>query len=609
MRPPNYAILALLDEVSRLAVARIPTSPESPQAHRIEADLKAALASHFRALARSLPTASVLAAAMTERLELNTAPAIIRQRLDSRLRAILDSWLAGRSGDLQAALTQAWTRCITLVAHNPPVLREAVSAEDVVTLRSFEEFGASLGQKITRMNATTRKGVISAIVQGMGAGEGIPVLGKQIQTALTSMSVYRAELIATTETCEALSVAAEQQAIAMQATSKEWVTSGNENMCSLCSGNAAAAAIDIKAAFPSGHTRPPAHPDCRCTVIYGEVTPAPAKGEVRAGVPERKFAKAVPSSRPVGPMDIEDIDMDAQQKFLLEGLPEDVIKRRELVSSRLAEKTGLSPATCSRILKAWAESSNGENETSLLLQNAAARKFGLKLPTWQQDRIARVDQILADRMKSLNGRVRNAVRIRQEMGKSIAPEAIKQALLPEDYAFHKEVWTLTGNPKCPWKVTIALSDEFKAAGYKSLDDALDSVLSAMYEDTQARLKSMGIEQMTLWRGMTSTEAIPIGTVRSVDANALSSWTAQPKTAVVVFAKGDGYILEQTIPAERIFSVNGSGFGCVDEWECVVLGTPTGQEYVQIEARGARMIALQNLFTVHTRGKNLAWMEP
>lgn len=46
-----------------------------------------------------------------------------------------------------------------------------------------------------------------------------------------------------------------------------WVTEGDARVCPRCQQNAASGPVRAGQPFPSGDTRPPAHPRCRCAVI------------------------------------------------------------------------------------------------------------------------------------------------------------------------------------------------------------------------------------------------------------------------------------------------------------------------------------------------------
>ena len=82
----------------------------------------------------------------------------------------------------------------------------------------------------------------------------------------------RAELIATTvagDAYEAATAAAGRQlADAGLVMEKSWLTVGDDRVDVECEDNEAQGWIPMDDGFRSGHTRPPAHPACRCTALY-----------------------------------------------------------------------------------------------------------------------------------------------------------------------------------------------------------------------------------------------------------------------------------------------------------------------------------------------------
>lgn len=120
---------------------------------------------------------------------------------------------------------------------------------------------------------------------------------------------------------------------------------------------------------------------------------------------------------------------------------------------------------------------------------------------------------------------------------------------------------------------------------------------AQYGETQAQLKKAGApEMLTLARGMSidPEDAATIARTGRVALQPLSSFTSDLDTASI-FAKGSwgdeepdfdadpydtpapkydlsrGHILRTRIPRSRIFSIPRTGFGCLNEYEFVVLG--------------------------------------
>ncbi|MDE3023544.1 MAG: phage portal protein, partial [Pseudomonadota bacterium] len=87
-----------------------------------------------------------------------------------------------------------------------------------------------------------------------------------------AFSEVRAAMIARTEVARATSMGslagyavAESQGVKVK---KKWVTAGDDKVdTSMCAPNAEAGAIALKSDFPSGDLTPPAHPNCRCSIV------------------------------------------------------------------------------------------------------------------------------------------------------------------------------------------------------------------------------------------------------------------------------------------------------------------------------------------------------
>lgn len=79
----------------------------------------------------------------------------------------------------------------------------------------------------------------------------------------------RKKTIAQTEARFATATGREAAAIARGAKFKTWITVRDDRVSDLCAQNEAAGVIDINTPFPSGHGKPPGHPNCRCTLAYG----------------------------------------------------------------------------------------------------------------------------------------------------------------------------------------------------------------------------------------------------------------------------------------------------------------------------------------------------
>ncbi|MGW0795906.1 phage portal protein [Streptomyces sp. NPDC002692] len=76
-----------------------------------------------------------------------------------------------------------------------------------------------------------------------------------------------AERVAVTEIARAVSAASLFTYQQNGVTQKSWLTAVDERVCPICITNEGAGAIPIRQQFPSGHSIPPGHPSCRCTVM------------------------------------------------------------------------------------------------------------------------------------------------------------------------------------------------------------------------------------------------------------------------------------------------------------------------------------------------------
>jgi len=119
---------------------------------------------------------------------------------------------------------------------------------------------------VTQMDATTKERLALHISDGIKNKSGIPKLSRDIRTQFADMSKYRSELIARTETANALSTASLDSMEDMGINGKEWVTAGDSDVSDECLANEAQGVIPVGDAFSSGASAPPEHPDCRCTL-------------------------------------------------------------------------------------------------------------------------------------------------------------------------------------------------------------------------------------------------------------------------------------------------------------------------------------------------------
>lgn len=123
---------------------------------------------------------------------------------------------------------------------------------------------------------------------------------------------------------------------------------------------------------------------------------------------------------------------------------------------------------------------------------------------------------------------------------------------------------------------------------------------AMYDLTQADLKALGIAEVQLQRGTQGTIAKErrMGDTPArvrIRTNPANAYSFSPGVAQRDFADSTGFATVTRVPASRILSLPGTGFGCLHEGEYVVLGDPRGfsVETVALWAGGARRLAEGN----------------
>jgi SPP1 gp7 family putative phage head morphogenesis protein len=111
---------------------------------------------------------------------------------------------------------------------------------------------------------TSANRLAQIVSDGIKNKRGAPGLARDIRREFPAISKAQSELIARTETAEALSQAGQDRMIAMGVDGKEWVCVPDS--CGICRSNAAIGVIPVKQKFPGGVMHPPQHDGCRCAL-------------------------------------------------------------------------------------------------------------------------------------------------------------------------------------------------------------------------------------------------------------------------------------------------------------------------------------------------------
>jgi len=254
-------LMAELDELIQLLEATIPANPNAPANIRQRKSLEKELQKYFNKLEQAFPyskLAGIYNRHVTESLGSDT-----RAALDPLLATLDDSLIAMFEGQLAEIYISGQAEMITWgkTKGGVPIAFEGPPVSQAINWA--EKHSATL---VKGMNEETKRRLAHTISDGIARKRGIPGLARDIRGTFSDMSKYRSELIARTETANALSTASLDNMEAMGIEGKEWVTAGDDKVSDECLGNEAEGVIPVGQAFSGGVMAPPQHPDCRCTL-------------------------------------------------------------------------------------------------------------------------------------------------------------------------------------------------------------------------------------------------------------------------------------------------------------------------------------------------------
>jgi SPP1 gp7 family putative phage head morphogenesis protein len=129
----------------------------------------------------------------------------------------------------------------------------------------LESLLTDAGVTIRSIAATRVKTLGRVLAEGAERGDSPTTIAKAIEGLLTDAT--RAEMIATTELCRAVSQASIRAYLANGIERVTWASAGDGRVCPICQTNAEAGPRRPGAQFPSGQTSPPGHPWCRCALV------------------------------------------------------------------------------------------------------------------------------------------------------------------------------------------------------------------------------------------------------------------------------------------------------------------------------------------------------
>lgn len=153
-----------------------------------------------------------------------------------------------------------------------------------------------------------------------------------------------------------------------------------------------------------------------------------------------------------------------------------------------------------------------------------------------------------------------------------------QQLIDENFNLKKaSPWNFTGTTEEKEKLNLKVQDIIDK--HRKI---LTNFLVRQYSTTQENLRKLGITDVRLYRGFGAYYGImnSLGTDEadtSISMRPLTSFATDKTSADMFMADGkyeEGFgsgRITATVPASRIFSMPGSGFGCLEENEVVILG--------------------------------------
>lgn len=122
----------------------------------------------------------------------------------------------------------------------------------------------------SNLDDTTRQRLISIIKNGALDGLTTDEIADSITEEFDGISDWRADMIANTETNQAMSQGQLASMTENGVTTKAWVIAGPGGD-EICDGNASDGFIPVGEDFSSGDDAPPGHPNCECYLEAGEI--------------------------------------------------------------------------------------------------------------------------------------------------------------------------------------------------------------------------------------------------------------------------------------------------------------------------------------------------
>ena len=175
-----------------------------------------------------------------------------RDRLSTTLQGhSVSAYLKGSAGMIEWGRTKLTDR---------PIFFEGPPIQQAINYANKHS-----AQLVARMDEETKSRLAKVIGDAIENKRGIPGLARDIRREFDDMTKFRSQLIARTETRDALFHASQERMEAMGVTGKEWIVAPEgEWPCAICQANADVGTIPINQEFPTPQYE--IHPGCHCAI-------------------------------------------------------------------------------------------------------------------------------------------------------------------------------------------------------------------------------------------------------------------------------------------------------------------------------------------------------
>lgn len=185
---------------------------------------------------------------------------------DSFIAALEFSAFDGVSEEYQKLIAQAQAGSFSDIMLEVGADPEA--AFDIINTQAAEWAAERAAELITELDDGTRTLIRGQIADAFSNGWSSSELSDALESAY-GFSEDRADLIAETEMRMAIGAGAIAGARESDfVVGKQWLLSNDEGVCDECESNADQGVIGLDEDFDSGDDTVPAHPRCRCVVVF-----------------------------------------------------------------------------------------------------------------------------------------------------------------------------------------------------------------------------------------------------------------------------------------------------------------------------------------------------